>query len=67
MDENKPKLNFTALMKQHIDDMKNSRYAAIQCLIANVILREGCSIWDVELVEVTKDSTVSWFVQKKAR
>lgn len=44
-------MNFTDLMKHHTDKMKDQRYAAIECLIANHMLITGAKINEIVLVE----------------
>ena len=57
--------SFRDIMEKHVENLKNSRYAGIECLIANFILSTGLRIEALELVETTKNNEISWSVRKK--
>ena len=57
--------SFRDILDKHVADLKNSRYAGIECLIANFILSTGLKVEAIELVESTKDNEISWSVRKK--
>lgn len=56
---------FIEVLKKHSDDLKDSRYKAIECLIAHTMLTTGCKIWELELVEEQKENEITWSVRKK--
>lgn len=58
-------MKFQDILSKHMKDMKNSRYAAIECLIANYILTTGCNVSEIELVERTVGDEIRWSIEKK--
>jgi len=56
---------FREILSDHMENLSDTRYKAIDCLIHNYILRSGCKLRDIELVQTTVENEVTWSIRKK--